>query len=133
MKNSQQDAERWLSQAENDLAFARVALREGFFAQACFNSHQVGEKALNALAYRGGDRYVTGHSVDGLMTTLAPTYGQLSSLDDAVVNLDSYYVPTRYPNALPGSVPHRVYKKGQAEEAVGWAAQVVQVVHDIVL
>jgi len=34
MRDSRAEAARWLRQAENDLAFGRVALREGFFAQA---------------------------------------------------------------------------------------------------
>jgi HEPN domain-containing protein len=36
MKNREADALRWLSQSENDLEFARLALRERFYAQACF-------------------------------------------------------------------------------------------------
>ena len=37
-------AKRWLRQAENDLAFGEVALRERFFAQACFVAQQTSEK-----------------------------------------------------------------------------------------
>ena len=83
MKDSAVSAELWLSQAENDLAFAKVALREEFFAQACFNSHQVAEKALKALAYLRGDRYVLGHSLDELLSALEPSYAQLSPWRDA--------------------------------------------------
>jgi len=43
------EGRRWLAQAENDLAFAGLAAREGFFAQACFNSQQAADKALKAL------------------------------------------------------------------------------------
>ena len=132
MKNSALSAELWLSQAENDLAFAKVALREEFFAQACFNPHQVAEKALKSLAYLRGDRYVIGHSLDELVSTLEPTYAQLSQWRDAAGILDTYYVPTRYPNALPGSAPFRVYKTDQATEAVDWAGEIVDMARDIV-
>ena len=37
------EADRWLKQAENDLDFARVGLREGFFAQVCFLAQQSAE------------------------------------------------------------------------------------------
>ena len=30
------EADRWLSQAEDDLRFARLGLREGYYAQVCF-------------------------------------------------------------------------------------------------
>ena len=125
MRNSQADARRWLRQAENDLAFARLALREGFCAQACFVAQQVAEKALKALAYLRGDRFVVGHSVLELLSGLETTYPQLAKHRQLARTLDQYYIPTRYPNALPGSVPFEVYGRAQAEEAVGGADAVV--------
>ena len=74
MKNSEADARRWLRQAENDLEFTRLASREGFSAQACFMAHQVVEKALKAVAYYCGDRYVIGHSLTDLVSRLEPTH-----------------------------------------------------------
>ena len=118
MKNSVADARRWLRQAENDLAAAQLMLREGFFAQACFMAHQIAEKALKALAYYRGDRHVMGHSLLELVSSLEPTYPQLSQHRELAGTLEQYYVPTRYPNALPGSVPFEAYNRGQAEDAV---------------
>ena len=60
MRDREREAWRWLLQAENDLAFADLGLREGFFAQACFYSQQAAEKGLKALAYYRGDRVVLG-------------------------------------------------------------------------
>ena len=133
MKNSREDARRWLRQAENDLAFARLALREGFFAQACFMSHQVAEKALKSLAYNRGDRYVSGHSLLDLMSSLVTTHKQLAEHTKLAKILDRYYVPTRYPDALPGSVPFEVYDdKDEASEAVQGAAAVVETARSVV-
>jgi len=70
MRNSQQEAARWLSQAENDIAFAEVGLREGFYAQACFLAQQAAEKALKAVHYGKGARFVLGHSVLHLIQEL---------------------------------------------------------------
>lgn len=38
----------WLSRAAEDLAVARLALREGHFSHACFPSQQCIEKSLKA-------------------------------------------------------------------------------------
>ena len=56
-----------MKQAENDLEFARLVQREGFFAQACFISQQAGEKALKSLRYARGERFVFGHSLRELL------------------------------------------------------------------
>ena len=127
MRNSEAEADRWLRQARNDLDFVKVALREGFFAQACFNSHQVAEKALKALAYHRGDRVVLGHSLTELIARLSESFPPLSELTSLAGALDQYYVPTRYPNALPGSAPFEVYDQVQAEKAVKGAEKVMTI------
>ena len=65
------EGQRWLAQAENDLAFAALASREGYFAQACFNSQQAAEKALKAFLYSRGAEQVFGHSVADLAAECA--------------------------------------------------------------
>ena len=62
MKSSKADAELWLDQAGNDLKYAQYTVRGEYHAQACFNAQQVAEKALMAMVYLRGERYVTGHS-----------------------------------------------------------------------
>ena len=61
MWDSRSEAERWLKQAENDLDFARLGLREGFHAQVCFLTQQSAEKAVKAIGYLLGERTVLGH------------------------------------------------------------------------
>ncbi|MCK4392690.1 HEPN domain-containing protein, partial [Candidatus Bipolaricaulota bacterium] len=39
--------------------------------------------------------------------------------------LDGYYVSTRYPNSLPGSIPAHVYQKDAAQDALQLAEEVV--------
>jgi HEPN domain-containing protein len=39
--------------------------------------------------------------------------------------LDGYYVPTRYPNSLPESIPAHVYTQPAAEDAVALAEDAV--------
>lgn len=43
--------------------------------------------------------------------------------------LDRYYIPTRYPNGLPGGVPSRFFDDpGEAEEAMHLAKNVIELV-----
>ncbi len=42
--------------------------------------------------------------------------------------LDRYYIPTRYPNVWPALHPHKHYGKGDAEEALATAVEVVELV-----
>jgi HEPN domain-containing protein len=122
MKQPRAEARRWLAQAENDLAFAEVGLREGFFAQACFVCQQAGEKALG---YLRGDRVVLGHSLVELLASVADREAVVPEIREGAQQLDQYYVPTRYPNGLPGGVPAEVFTGRQAEEAVAIARRIV--------
>ena len=95
-------------------------------------AHQVAEKALKAMAYKWGDRVVVGHSLLELVSNLETTYPQLSVYQKLAGILDQYYVPTRYPNALPGSVPFEVYGQDQEEDAVKGAGQVVDTARELI-
>lgn len=118
MKDSPREAVRWLRQAENDLAFGRVALREGYHHQACFIAQQTAEKAVKAVLYALGERVVLGHSVVELVGRLAGRVPAIAELRVSAGMLDQYYVPTRYPNGLPGGVPFEAFGESQAAEAI---------------
>jgi HEPN domain-containing protein len=123
--SSRVEAGRWLAQAESDLAFAEIGVRESFFAQACFICQQAAEKALKALHYLGGARIVLGHSLVELLDGLREAVPELGDLREAAQQLDQYYIPTRYPNGLPGGVPADVFTRRQAEEALETAREFV--------
>ena len=121
MKKARNEAERWLRQAESDLAFAALGAREGFPAQACFTSQQAAEKALKAIHYLSGARFVPGHSLVELLERAAVQREGLLHLRDSARQLDQYYIPTRYPNGLPGGIPAEVFTDAQAGDAVSRA------------
>jgi len=121
LKAARSEAERWLRQAESDLAFAELGAREGFPAQACFTSQQAAEKALKAIVYLSGARFVPGHSLVELLARATTGTEGLLHLRDSARQLDQYYIPTRYPNGLPGGIPAEVFTDAQAEDAVGRA------------
>ncbi len=120
------EAERWLAQARSELAFARIGVREGFYAQACFHCQQSAEMALKAVHYFGGARLVIGHALVELLAPLVETHPALATLRGAAARLDQLYIPTRYPDGLPGGVPAEVFTQEQAAEAVTQATQFIE-------
>ena len=124
MREPNREADRWLKQAESDLAYAELGLREGFYAQVCFQCQQVCEKAIKALRYGRGERAVLGHA----LVELAASVPVMARFRDSLAVLDQYYVPTKYPNGLPGGIPSDVYTGDQAAAAVDTARRVVAAV-----
>lgn len=121
MWDSRAEANRWLRQAENDLGFARLGLREGFYSQVCFLAQQSAEKTVKAIGYLLGERTILGHSVAVLADRYSERLPELAELRDDAGILDQYYIPTRYPNGLPGGFPFMAFTEEQATEAVAAA------------
>ena len=42
--------------------------------------------------------------------------------------LDKYYIPTRYPNGLPGGVPYEAFDEADAKRAIELAKSVIEIV-----
>lgn len=120
------EARRWLRQAESDLSDARYLLEGKRFAVACFLCHQAAEKALKAVLYGSGADLVLGHGLARLCQEVAEVAPDSMPRCAEWSSLDLYYVPTRYPDALPeGGVPSETFTHTQATDAVGLAAEVV--------
>ena len=131
MWDSAAEARRWWLQAENDLGFARIALREAYYHQACFIAQQAAEKSVKAVGYHLGDRTVLGHSVVVLLDQYKERAPELARLRPAASVLDLYYIPSRYPNGLPGGIPFQTFTESQAQEAVKSAEAFVQLTAEL--
>lgn len=111
MKRSyKKESMRWMTQAEDEFADADdLRLRNRFYL-ALFHFQQAAEKALKGYLYytvKSVEVFHT-HSVAELLKMcceLDPSFQQLSGAK----KLDRYYIPTRYPNSLPGGIPSRFY------------------------
>jgi len=125
MRDERAEGERWLRQAQHDLEFGCLALREGYFAQACFIAQQSAEKALKSLAYGSGERLVIGHSLVELVERLRDRFPALGDLRETAGVLDQYYISTRYPNGLAGGLPFKAFGERQAREAIEGAGRFV--------
>ncbi len=95
------EARRWLQEAENDLRVVRTLIRGRHYAAACFYSQQAAEKALKALLYDRRVRPPFTHSVAELLKQCVSLVPSMGSMEAEASLLDQYYIPTRYPDALP--------------------------------
>lgn len=119
-KTPREEALRWLLQAQDEFNDAEFLRQKGRFYLALFHFQQAAEKALKAYLYLyiADRRVFFTHSVDELLQMAQEIDTDFASLTQTR-KLDQYYIPTRYPNGLPGGVPSRFYTDPkEAEEAM---------------
>lgn len=119
---------RWLRQAQHDLSDAEYSLAGRRYSLACFLSQQAAEKALKAYLYARGAEQVLGHSVADLAADCGHLDEDFGALRPRAAPLDHYYVPTRYPNSLPGGIPAEAFDESDARRAVRLAGDVIGLV-----
>ena len=117
---------RWLIQAQDEWADADELRKRNRHYLALFHFQQAAEKALKAYLY------MQSHSVEVFRTHSVDELGRMAAeLDDDFRNvarskkLDQYYIPTRYPNGLPGGVPSRYYDDPEESERAMRLAKMV--------
>lgn len=115
------ESERWLFFANQDLRMAELALAEGLHNQVCFHAQQCVEKAIKAWLTHQGKTPPRLHSLTDLLNLLNPN--PVAHLASEIQLLDRFYIPTRYPDALPGSLPENLPDREDAEQALGVARQ----------
>lgn len=113
-------ADDWWRQAQNDLKFARAALRGKFYSQCCFICQQGAEKALKSMLLRRGARVVFTHSLVKLCDQLKLD----GELREAAQTLDQYYVSGRYPDGLPAGAPFEMFNASHAKAALDQAKKI---------
>ena len=110
--------ENWFIQACNDLEDARYLMDGRKYNSACFFAQQSVEKALKAFLLFAGADEVWGHSVYELCNDSKDFDRDFEEICEEVALLDKYYIPTRYPDALPGGIPSLVYGIQDAKMAI---------------
>ena len=127
-RNVKSEAMRWLEQAEADRKGAQILFDGGSYHLACFVGQQVAEKALKAFIYAQGEEFVIGHSVETLCRWASEFDQDFEKLRDKIAPLDAYYIPTRYPNGLPDSIPAKIYTRPVAKEVLKMADKALSLV-----
>ena len=121
------EGRRWLKQAERDYDDALYNLKGHRYNLVCFLSQQAAEKALKAFLYNSGEEQVIGHSVGDLIQWTISLNKEFKTIQNART-LDLYYIPTRYPNGIPGGVPYEAFDEESAKKALNLAASVIELV-----
>lgn len=125
----QSDAERWLSFARDDLRMAELALEEEIFNQVCFHSQQSAEKSIKSLISAQAKTPPRTHVMAELIRLLNPNPVEQMSME--LLFLDRFYIPTRYPDALPGSLPEGMPDRNDAEGALVTASKLLEMATSI--
>lgn len=120
----------WLRFAAEDLRMAELALQDEIYNQVCFHSQQCVEKALKGLIASQGKAPPRTHRMADLLPFLSPN--PLGDLEEDILLLDRFYIPTRYPDALPGMLPDGLPGRPDAEEALAVAHSVWERVRHLV-
>lgn len=117
----------WLLQAERDLELAELAQANEHQEWACFAAHQAAEKAVKALHLSQGQeaRVQVGAR---LLAELPPAVAAPRDLKQKAQVLDTFYIPTRYPDSHPEGPPFEHYGELQSEEATRYAGEILDFV-----
>jgi len=119
-------SKNWLTFARQDLRMAELALTEGILNQVCFHAQQCVEKAIKGWLEQHGQTAPRTHRLVDLIQLLSPDV--MSDLNNDLPLLDRFYIPTRYPDALPGILPEGMPAQKDAEEALNLAHETLEVI-----
>ncbi len=119
----------WIFLAESDLKAARVVLREEIYHTACFHAQQAIEKSLKAILRHRQKNVPKTHSLAKLAHDVEKS-GNIGLNEDDLMFVDQFYIPTRYPDALPGSLPEGLPLKDDAEKATHIAEEIFTTVQE---
>lgn len=125
MKKNDLEGKRWLEQAKYDLKVSEWNNKGELYAPACFWAQQSAEKAVKANLYAKGERFVMGHSVAYLIEKCIAHDKTFNPFISIGAFLDRFYIPTRYPNGLPGGVPAKAYNRKDSVEAIKSASKIL--------
>ena len=124
------EAKRWIEQAKEDLISAKILFDAERYYLVCYLAQQIAEKALKSVIYFNKDDLVLGRSVRKLVEWASKFDKRFEDLINKISILDSYYIPTRYPNGLPEGIPAEIFNRDAAEIAFKLAKSTVQIITD---
>lgn len=108
----------WFIFAQEDERIAKSALREKIYNQVCFHSQQGVEKILKGFLRVKKKTFPKTHSLVEVLGLCEKIDSGFARLQKCCLILDKYYIVTRYPDALPGTLAEGLPGRKQAEEAI---------------
>jgi HEPN domain-containing protein len=118
-------ARDWLEQAQRDLTHAQDTRAAGRHEWACFAAQQAAEKAVSALHRQLGQQ-AWGHVVARLLAELPASVAVRAEMIEKARVLDSFYIPTRYPNSHAEGPPFAHYGELQSGDAIRYASEIIE-------
>lgn len=125
-------AAQWRGAAGEDLRVA-ILLETESPSTAAFHAQQAAAKALKAAAIVVGDDLPRTHILNDLADELAREGHEIGvELRQHLRVLERLYAPTRYPDALGGIDPNRVFVAADASDAAIRARDVLDFVDELI-
>lgn len=125
-------AAQWRNAAGEDLRVSQLLATESP-SIAAFHAQQAAEKALKAAALALADDLPRTHILNDLADEIAREGIAVSeALRHHLRVLERLYAPTRYPDALGGIDPNRVFVSADAVDAANRALAVLAFVDDLI-
>ncbi len=126
------EAQRWLKQAEYDYQDAEFTMSGRRYSLSCFLAQQAAEKAIKAFLFSKGADFVWGHSVVELCVSAIEFDNCFEEYKSVAASLDKYYIPTRYPDGLPGGIPYEAYDNEDACLALKKSKRIIEYVRRVI-
>ena len=126
------EAADWLRFAAEDFQVAEWALSASIYNQTCFHAQQCVEKTLKAWLLHNGLPAPRVHQMSVLLGLAPPPLPFSIEVEEGIIGLDRFYIPTRYPDALPGSLPEGMPASSDATEALMLAQQVLASIRTVI-
>lgn len=127
MKDKNTYIAEWLFFAQSDLKSAKASMRDGIYHIVCFHTQQTAEKSLKALLAAKGKIPAKTHDLIYLLKNLAD-YSLPEKFKEELNYLNQFYIPTRYPDAFPGSLPEGLPSQIDAQKAIDYAQKILDYV-----
>jgi HEPN domain-containing protein len=130
MKGSElpEEIKNWLYFAEEDARAAAIMMKEQIFNKVCFLSQQCVEKALKAFLLSQQNLPRRTHKLIELLALCGEVDRDFRGFEEQCLELDRYYLPTRYPDALIGTLPEGLPGRKEAESTLEIATEILEFV-----
>jgi len=123
-------SELWLNEAKWDLDNAKILFKNKRYSTSMFHSQQAAEKAVKALLFSCNING-WGHVIISLLKKYREIKNrEISLIEKEVIYLDKQYIPTRYPDALPGIEPHKAFDKEEAKISIKYTEKILNFVEE---
>jgi len=120
--------QQWFDRAREDLQVALLVLQERHFAHTCFLAQQCIEKSLKAYLLAKANTYPRVHKLVDLLAECEALDSQFAAYRADCIVVDQYYIPTRYPDGVPGGLASALPGEVEAREALNAADEIFQFV-----